>query len=287
MQKSNIINAQDHTESCITEEIVALAKQKLKQQGWVLLRGFENDIDKFSSLVSQFCNKLSFDPARESSSTGTQKVDAGTDAVGLHIENGNTPFPPELVAFYSRKSAKTGSQTTLCDGSQVFNAMSAELQQLFSQQVTASRTLPESLWKTYIANEHPQLNDPQQVTSEHLQQIMQALPGQKGELSDRGELHYSLSFSPVLISNGQRCFANAILGPSFNYEAPVYRFENGRELTDALKAELASLAEKFTLELSWQDGDMVLIDNTRVMHGRRPIEGDPAQRQLVIAMGRN
>ena len=29
----------------------------------------------------------------------------------------------------------------------------------------------------------------------------------------------------------------------------------------------------------------VLIDNTRVMHGRRAIQGDPKERQLVIAMG--
>ena len=273
------------TNQAISTEVLAEAQQQLTTKGWALLRGFEHDIEKFSELVHGFCNKLTFDPAREFSNNSTQKVDAGIGAVGLHIENGNTPFPPDLVAFYSRKSAKTGSQTTLCDGVQLYEAMSESLKQLFSSPITVSRNLPQALWKTYVANEHPQLDDARQVTPQHLQELMDMLPGQTGELNEAGDLYYRLSLSPLLNSGDKPSFANAILGPSFNYEAPCYQFEDGCELSEVLKQEIAELAEQFTLELNWHDGDMILIDNRRVMHGRRAIEGDPNERQLVIAMG--
>jgi hypothetical protein len=153
--------------------------------------------------------------------------------------------------------------------------------------MVVSRTLPEALWKRYVANEHPKVDRVEQVTSERLQELMNMLPGQTGAINVKGELYYQLCFSPLLMNSqsGKKAFANAILGPSFNYEAPHYEFENGEALDEKTKLLIAELAEQCTLELAWQDGDMVLIDNTRVMHGRRAIVGDPAERQLVIAMG--
>ena len=271
----------------VDQDTITKAKHQLQKNGWVLLRGFYHDLAAFSALVSHFCSKLTFDPAREFTNDTAQKVDAGTQAIGLHIENGNTPFPPDLVAFYSRKSALVGSQTTLCDGQQIFNAMPSHLLSLFENNMVVSRTLPEALWKRYVANEHPLIDDPEQVTQQRLQELMGMLPGQTGTVNDQGELYYRLCFSPILVNSqsGQSAFANAILGPSFNYQAPSYEFEDGQQLNEHTKSEIAVLAEQCTLELAWQDGDMVLIDNTRVMHGRRAIEGDPSERQLVIAMG--
>lgn len=271
----------------VDQDTITKAKQQLQKSGWVLLRGFNHDLEAFSALVSHFCSKLTFDPAREFTNDTAQKVDAGTQAIGLHIENGNTPFPPDVVAFYSRKSASVGSQTTLCDGQKIFNAMPTHLQSLFEKNMVVSRTLPEALWKRYVANEHPLIDNPEQVTQQRLQELMNMLPGQTGTVNDQGELYYRLCFSPILVNtqSGQRAFANAILGPSFNYQAPTYEFEGGQALDGQTKAEIADLAEQCTLELAWQDGDMVLIDNTRVMHGRRAIQGDPNDRQLVIAMG--
>ena len=35
-----------------------------------------------------------------------------------------------------------------------------------------------------------------------------------------------------------------------------------------------SMAEELTVDLQWQQGDVALVDNLRVMHGRRPFEGE-------------
>lgn len=105
-------------------------------------------------------------------------------------------------------------------------------------------------------------------------------------MNDDGSLDYQLTVSPVrpsALSNGQG-FANAILGPSHNYEPPVYTLEDGSDVSTNEIEELRAVAETCTVEINWQDGDIAVIDNTRVMHGRRAIKD--TDRQLFIGMGR-
>ena len=287
MNNNQFVYADDlGTENVLDNQVIDLCRSHLKSDGWILLRGFDSDLSVFSQLLSYFCAKLTFDPAREFVDESTQKVDAGTEPIGLHIENGNTPFPPDILGFYSKKSASSGSQTTICDGATIYEALSDELKQKFSQSVTVSRTLPERLWKSYAVNEHPLLNHADQVDETHLDQIMAIVPNHRGQLNNDGSLYYELDIYPLIQSqlSSKPAFANAILGPSFNYEPPVYTFVDGSRIDQDLKDEMARLAEQFTLEIPWQDGDMVLIDNKRVMHGRRAIS-DYANRELYIGMG--
>jgi len=272
------------------ENIVTLAKHHLSENGWVLLRGFDLNLDKFSKLLQQFCQQLTFDPAREFADNTSQKVNAGKEAVGLHIENGNTPFPPEYVGFYSHKSAKSGSQTTVCDGRELFKNMPVELQKKWQQQVTVSRQLPAHLWRKYVATQHPNISFISEVTDKHLQDFITVNKNQRGTINLDDSLDYALDIQPCLFSEredkgNEISFANAILGPSFNYEKPTYTFSNGDQISELIIKQTAELAEQYTHEVNWQDGDVVLIDNKRVLHGRRAIHGELADRQLYIAMG--
>lgn len=265
---------------------LATIKQRLVEQGYVLLRDEGYTLASFSALMNQLCDKLTFDPAREYSSRETQKVDAGTAAVGLHIENGNTPLPPGIVAFHSALSASKGSQTTLCDGAEVFQAMSASLREQFVQPMTVSRYLPEALWQRYVATALG-IDDPSQVSKQDLDRFTQAVPGQSYQDAADGGIEYILSFEPIRKDNlaALPAFANAILGPSYNYQPPVYRFSDGQLLTDSTVAELRELCEQYTDEIHWQNGDVAVIDNKRFMHGRREILVPLTERKLYIGMG--
>jgi alpha-ketoglutarate-dependent taurine dioxygenase len=270
--------------------IIELAKQHLSKEGWVLLRGFNTDLNKFSQLLQQFCQQLTFDPAREFADKTSQKVNAGKEPVGLHIENGNTPFPPNYVGFYSAKSAESGSQTTICDGRAIFRNMPDELQEKWQQGVTVSRQLPENLWRKYVAAQHPNVNAASEVNEKHLADFIAVNPNQRGSINIDGSLDYELDIQPCLYDENEEqlseiAFANAILGPSFNYEKPTYTFFDGEQISDLIIKKTADLAEKHTHEVSWENGDVVLIDNKRVMHGRREIHGELTDRQLFIAMG--
>ncbi|MFT7006180.1 MAG: alpha-ketoglutarate-dependent taurine dioxygenase [Colwellia sp.] len=276
-------------------EVISQIKQQLNDSGWVLLRGFNASLPKFSELLKQFCNELTFDPAREFADKSSQKVNAGKDPVGLHIENGNTPFPPNLVAFYSKKSAKEGSQTTVCDGAELFKNMPDELQQAWQQTVTVSRRLPSHLWRQYVVNQHPEVSCVSKVTEKHLADFIAINKHQRGKINIDDSLDYQLDIQPCLpiknlIINSENqteqfAFANAILGPSYNYEKPTYTFANGQTVSQELIEKTNELAEKYTQEVQWQNGDIVIIDNKRVLHGRRAIIGNLTDRELFIGMG--
>ncbi|WP_278923932.1 TauD/TfdA family dioxygenase [Pseudophaeobacter profundi] len=282
----NIIRAAEAGETSVTPAILAQIKGHLQSDGWTLLRGFPMDMATFSAVTSQLCKTITFDPARENSDKNTQKVDAGLGPIGLHIENGNTPVCPDMVAFYSARAAFEGSQTTICDGRRVFDAFSDAQQRRWSQRMMVTRTLPETLWKRYLANEHPAISAPEEVTHEHILQFKSAIPDQDFTLNNDGSLEYRIKVSPVRASalSGGQAFANAILGPSHNYEPPVYTLDDGSTVAKDEIEELGEIAETCTVEINWQDGDVAIIDNTRVMHGRRAIKDQ--ERQLFIGMGR-
>jgi hypothetical protein len=282
----NVIRAEETGATDITQEVIAQTRACLETDGWALLRGFKSDMNGFSELTAQLCTTITFDPAREYSEKNTQKVDAGLGPVGLHIENGNTPICPDIVAFYCTRAAFEGSQTTICDGRAVFEKFDASQKARWSQKMKVKRNLPEDLWKRYLANEHPAISHPDEVTEEHIIQFKAAIPGQDFTLRDDGSIDYELTVSPVRpssLTNGQ-AFANAILGPSHNYEKPEYMLEDGSTVSPVEIEALRELAESCTVEINWQDGDIAVIDNTRVMHGRRAIKD--ANRQLFIGMGR-
>jgi len=261
--------------------------QALRDHGSLVVPTQHFDVATFGKLLTQLCQTLTFDPARSYAAKGVQTVDAGTAAVGLHIENGNTPLPPDVVAFYSKR-ASPGANTTLCDGAQLLEALPGSIKKLFQEAYTMTRFLPKTVWQRYVASAL-NIDEPESVTRAHLDHFMTLRPGQRYDRAADDGIDYCLTITAIRTDNysGKAAFANALLGPSYNYVAPIYRFGNGDLIDDALLLELAAVAERYTGEIPWQDGDLAIIDNKRVMHGRREITGPLSERELYIAMGLN
>lgn len=259
--------------------------QQLTADGWCLLRSPTHTVEDFGQLVQSLVERLTFDPARENVTESVQKVDAGSAAVGLHIENGNTPMPPDLVAFFSSRAAGRGSQTTVCDGVEVWRAMPVALRKRFAQPFTMTRRLEQAIWRRYVGTAFGMAESAVDVID--LNRFMAAIPGQSYQQLDDGAIAYALQIEAVRRDNlsGQPAFANALLGPSWNYEQPVYRFGNGELIDQATLAELKAISDSHIREIEWCDGDIALIDNKRFMHGRRAIDVPLNERELSIAMG--
>ena len=62
--------------------------------------------------------------------------------------------------------------------------------------------------------------------------------------------------------------------------SPV-RFGNGEEICRSSLQMISSLAESLTLLRNWKEKDILLIDNHRVMHGRKPFSGEKNREVLV------
>jgi hypothetical protein len=60
-----------------------------------------------------------------------------------------------------------------------------------------------------------------------------------------------------------------------------YRFENGETLTSAETATITSIFDKIECSFPWSDGDIMMLDNLQVAHGRNPFSG---QREVLVAL---
>jgi alpha-ketoglutarate-dependent taurine dioxygenase len=249
---------------------------QLKETGFILFRGFGAHIEAFSTLVQRLSTRVTLDPARAFNGQGkvAQKVDAGTDAVGLHCENGNSPFQPHLCWFFCEKAATAGSQTTVCDGIEVWNALSEEARNAFyAQPVVYSRNVEETKWKVFAQHLIGHSKPLAQITLQDLLDQMDDPENTTIAANPDGSIHYAYRVGAVHTTqfSDRLAFANSILGPSYNYEKPRITFADGSPLPEALLREIAEVTEAKTQNIEWQAGDIALIDNTRTMHGRRAI----------------
>ncbi|MEN9865129.1 MAG: Taurine catabolism dioxygenase TauD, partial [Pseudomonadota bacterium] len=246
----------------------------LKKSGFVLFRGFDLNLDTFSSFVRANSSRVSLDPARTFSGDVAQKVDAGYDPVGLHCENGNSPFLPDLCWFYCQKAASAGSQTTVCDGYRVWDSLSESTRKAFSEQkIMYTRYVEKEKWQKMafhlMQGKKPQEN----ITYDDLLALLNGSTHTTSKLLEEDAIEYAFTVGAAhsTLFDDRLSFANSLLGPSYNYQKPRITFADGSAIPDSIMAEVAEVSERMTENLEWQDGDMVLIDNTRLMHGRRAI----------------
>jgi len=259
---------------------------RLAQYGAVLLRGFETDLGKFSNLVDRVTPKTAIDPARAFFAKNVQLVDSGTNEIGLHCENGTTPLVPNIVWFFCERAATSGSQTTLCDGIEVWKVLSSEAKALLLEKpVRFSRNVKRDLWMKYVKHHFTNLTSAEAINQKMLDEVFGAIPGAIARINEDGSLYLSQAAFAAhpTFWNSEIAFANSLFTPSHNYEAPDISFENGEPIPNWLLKECHEKATSLTTEIPWVSGDIILIDNTRVMHGRRCITD--TNRKLFTALG--
>ncbi|WP_130930665.1 TauD/TfdA family dioxygenase [Pseudomonas sp. Sample_24] len=260
--------------------------EELSNTGVIILRNCIRSVDEFGAFVKKHSSRLSLDPGREITQSGAQLVDAGTDAVGLHCENGNAPIWPDLTWFFCEIAPTKGSQTTLCDGVSVYRDLSEQTRRHFeNKRIRYRRTVPGEKWRKFVCHHNPQIQQMDDARFEHLSEII-------GEQSNTRMAYnpdtdcVTYAFCVRAYQTSSFCnfpaFANSMLGPSFNYEKPVIDFENDEEISPDLWAEITHVTERHTHIVGWNDLDLVMIDNRRVMHGRNPIID--AQRRIYNAL---
>lgn len=245
----------------------------LAEAGHLLIRDFGPSVDDFNALVRRCSGRITLDPARTFYGEVAQKVDSGTDALGLHIENGATPYPPDLLWFHCVKAASAGSRTTVCDGRRVWERLDAVDRALYSQQpIVYARRVGEEHWRAFTAFSLGDGRSPDEVSADDLRDLSGRESTTVTEHPD-GSITYAFRTHAAHPTQWSRdlAWANSIFGPSYNYEAPDIRFADGTELPQDSLDRLLKITEEVTEEIDWHDGDVVLIDNSRVMHGRREI----------------
>lgn len=211
--------------------------------------------------------------------------------IPLHNENSYTNRWPTHLVFGCIKSAEQGGETTLADSRWIYNALSDSTKQDLLQKglmYVRNYGIVDLPWqevfqtenKTEVADycvenglefewfEHERLQTRQRCQTELRHQ-------DTGEIVwfNQAHLFHASAIDPNYVAS---------LAGYKNTQYPRNCYHaNGQEINMKHLDEVRSLYEKSAFPLKWAEGDVLLIDNLLVAHGRMPFLGE---RQIIVTM---
>lgn len=260
---------------------VESVRDAISARGLLLLRGFETHLAGFEAFTKRFSRRFYVhgnpERAQVSADDTTQEVQPGRYPIPLHLERGTTPFSPDLYWFYCKKPAGDGGETTYCDGLQLLSSLGADVLQFFREQrICWHNHFPAQVWRRAYRT----------ASRAQAEQLLQSMRRTTSDLQYRFDgddsLHLSFVTSAIRRSKhgDHEVFANSLLmrdGLRSMYHATL---ADGAAIPAAIYAELEVVAARLTYVHRWQAGDIIVVDNTRIMHGRRGF-ADPGRRIYV------
>ncbi|WNW10408.1 TauD/TfdA family dioxygenase [Pseudomonas sp. DTU_2021_1001937_2_SI_NGA_ILE_001] len=274
--------------------------QALSTVGGVLFRGFSvpTPID-FKRFAASFGAPLA---SYEFGSTPRSKVFAGVYSsteypahqfIPLHNEQAYTRPWPSRIWFHCLKASETGGETPIADSRLVYQRMPAEIREQF-----ASREL------LYVRNYSGALDLPWQkvFNTEDRAQVERYCQDNdiQWEWKADGELRTRQRCAAVLQHpqtgewvwfNQAHLFHVSAIEPAVresllaavgeeNLPRHVY-FGDGSAIPDAMLDRVREVYRQTAISFPWQPGDILMLDNRLVAHGRNPYTGD---RKVIVAM---
>lgn len=241
------------------------------QHGMVLFRGFDSGDDVFRDFTSRFL-KLAYSHGsnrRTKVSADGTVVEAlnGQNEVPLHRELGYVPWSPDLLWFFCKVPPEKGGATTVCDGLGAADRLGSNVISLFEKKpIRYAHSWKRDEWQGFFATD----------SVDEVIQRLKTYPSieYRGEFGDGG-IRFDFVTSALQRHDDEPVFLNSILNmkESRLRDFCQVTFADGSELSDDLVAEISAACEACTRDVAWKEGDIVMIDNNRLLHGRRSFSG--------------
>lgn len=271
------------------EAFRSVIKESFHSKGWLLLRSFSGDIKDFVSfsntLGHNFSNYQSGFFSDRRTFNGNETVMTATGdtqefAIPLHGEMYYRSVRPKILWFYCQTSPSKDGQTTLCDGEALYRNLSDETKEFFENMPVRYRTLyKQSEWQekfsvatlSEIENYCRDMNYDLRVNHDDgsikMDYVSSALSG-NGQ-----DKPFCFINNVVALFMGESSFKKGMLHAGIprteSNDFPVkVRMKDGSKIPRKIISEILTESKKLTIEHAWQTGDILLIDNTRIMHGR-------------------
>ncbi|MGH0033590.1 MAG: TauD/TfdA family dioxygenase [Myxococcota bacterium] len=272
---------------------------RLRRHGALLFRGFPvaSDLD-FDAVIRAFGYE-NFTYAESLSNavrvSRTERVFTANEAppsatIRLHHEMAQTPIHPSRLFFFCERPADVGGATSLCRSDWLFAelerrcpafARDCEEQGLLYSLVMPPHDDPESAmgrsWRSTFGVE----------TREAAEERMRRLE-YDWEWSADECLRTTTPVLPAVreLGPGRKSFFNQLIAALAwkdrrNDPSRAVTLGDGRPLDPAAWNTVVELAEALSIDLEWQRGDVALVDNFVVMHGRRSFQGT---RQVLASL---
>lgn len=264
----------------------------VQEFGGLLFRGFDvGDAHAFDRFIGAF--GLANFPYSESFSNAlrfnrTERVFTANEApasveIFLHHEMAQTLVFPKRLFFFGETTAERGGETPLCRSDLTLRALEAAhptfVQALREKGVRYRSTLPSDpdpasgqgrSWRATLRVDTPNAAEA----------TLQAL-GYRWRWAKDHALTLQTPPLPAVLAfdQGPEVFFNQLLAAHAGWRRtedehwPLLAFGDQTPLPTTCLDDALAIAEDNTLNHAWRTGDIVFLDNTRMMHGRRPFEG--------------
>ena len=190
------------------------------------------------------------------------------------------PWRPDVCFFACVKPPKegTGGETTICDGTRLVRALPSKLvKTLKDRRFRYTEPVTEEEISFWLANDNPSPEDLQNPP-EDCPFTFHLVRGQMLR-SFTAPIFYKPMFSPVLSFGNFLLFARYLKNNRF-----FPTFEDNSIIPDNVAETIKKVSDRLTVPIKWQAGDVVVLDNTRFMHGRNEITA-PQDRRILTYFG--
>ena len=288
-------------EEWIRQNRVAI-NNSLKQTGAVLIRGLAmQDPDHFEKFVAAY--GLPMFPYKKSLSNAvrvnySERVFTANEApsqveIYLHHEMAQTPVSPSVLFFCCISAAEQGGATPLCRSDQLFEAFKLShpkwTEQLVSKGLRYVTRMP-AVSDESSGQGRSWYNTLNVRDKDEVEKKLTAM-GYEYSWQNNGGLE---TLSPLLpgvveLTNGGQSFYHQLIAAYRGWpgvrENPAsgVMFGDKTEIPVGLLESLSSMAEDYTTDLHWADGEIAMLNNRMIMHGRRPYSGN-RKRQVLVSM---
>ncbi len=258
------------------------------EHGAVLLRGLDVDRPGFVAFTERYSNNFmeyvgGANNERDSAYGDSKTVLTVTggavarQAIPLHGEMFYTQPRPPALFFCCIRPADERGETTICDGVLLWNALPEAVRTLFTERKLKYRRIyTDESWKAVYKVDN----------LEAVKAICAKMNVSLTTHADGGieTVHTCYAYND---HKSGRAFVNSVLvWAAREYIADMddsfVRFEDDSELSKSMLMEINAIAESLTVEVPWAPGMVAVVDNMRVMHGRRAY--DDTGRDIIMRL---
>ncbi|MDF5719753.1 MAG: aminotransferase class III-fold pyridoxal phosphate-dependent enzyme [Rhizonema sp. PD37] len=273
---------------------------KLQHHGAILFRGFNlNSVLAFENLALAICPEL-FGEYGDLPRVGiSKKVYSSTPypqdkAILFHNESSHLHRWPLKIWFFCVQAAQQGGETPIVDCRKVYQLLDPKLREKFEQkQLMYVRNYTEGLdvsWqdffrttdKTVVENyclqatlDFEWLSDNSLVTRKVRPAISRHPKTRELVFFNQVQLHHISCLEPAVCESLLSTFSEERLPRNVYYG-------DGSPIEDSVMEEIEAVYQQAKISFPWQEGDVLMLDNMIVAHGRSPYKGS---RKIVVAMG--